>query len=969
MTQTISDTFVTGSGPTNGAQVTGYLASRFSTPPTLNSSPPGSYGADTITVTTGTDFGGPGQFRLPMTSGPDRTPTNEPFYVSFTYNGQVSWKYYSNVNAEDGGRGSIGIYGLLNGQGYQAKNFSPGTLPTDLATVSQTYGTQGAQGAQGTQGPQGPQGAQGSGTNLASYFVASNYGVSTSSSDNTAAIQSWLDAAGAAKGIAWIDSGTYVFSGQLNINYSELTIQGHTTAGFTPTTSLKYTGAAGAGTIASTTSYSSFPTSITLAAGNSLLASGTGVIESNVGNLTFTYTGNSGNVLTGVTFSFTNAFSYLPSGISQIIFAAGGKVWNPVINGRKRDGIRFNNLGLIFNNNAFNGVLVDLSGDGLALSPAYGTNHYFNGCIIGKTSPVSVYTGTLLNLNCGYTFVFANTQFIGGATAIQGVSSTSGANLPSTNFVNGMTIANGCSFASHGDQAILNPGYACTIVGPTVEPSASNVANFLVADWSGGTQLNDALNLTGGYYNDATSGSWITWRGGSISITGIGGGLAGSKLLTCTNFCGAISITGTSWTDGGSNTIIDGGNYAHNSVTIISNNWKGATAPVAGMGSAVTYLYETSAGTHYIDNISTSSVTATTINSSTGAFSSQVTVPLNAGPNTMGYNGGSYGTPYTDAATFKTSAGGWIEFSGTGSRSWSTSNPVAPVGSGYSLAGTVTSSATSSISLGQAYSATNPPSLYLSPVVAGTSYTFIAYVKATDGNPSRFYVNARWLTSSGAIVSNANSSTLTTSSAWQKSTFTATAPATAAYVSVLIYFIPPAGTTYLVNGQVVYISCISVSTNASSLWAAPNSTSSTGFSTSGILGGGQPATNFASGVNSTDLATVGQLPTLASLNGFPLTGGTITGSLDISGAGNGLKVAEGSNAKQGTATLSAGTVTVSNTSVTATSRIFLTVQSLGTVAVPQALAVTARTAGTSFTITSASITDTSVVAYEIFEVG
>jgi hypothetical protein len=75
------------------------------------------------------------------------------------------------------------------------------------------------------------------------------------------------------------------------------------------------------------------------------------------------------------------------------------------------------------------------------------------------------------------------------------------------------------------------------------------------------------------------------------------------------------------------------------------------------------------------------------------------------------------------------------------------------------------------------------------------------------------------------------------------------------------------------------------------------------------------------------------------------------------------------NPKQGTATLSAGTVTVSNTSVTATSRIFLTVQSLGTVAVPQALAVTARTPGTSFTITSASITDTSVVAYEIFEVG
>lgn len=82
----------------------------------------------------------------------------------------------------------------------------------------------------------------------------------------------------------------------------------------------------------------------------------------------------------------------------------------------------------------------------------------------------------------------------------------------------------------------------------------------------------------------------------------------------------------------------------------------------------------------------------------------------------------------------------------------------------------------------------------------------------------------------------------------------------------------------------------------------------------------------------------------------------------------GLKVAEGANAKQGVSTLVAGTVTVANTSVTATSRIQLTAQSLGTVTAPKALAVTARTAGTSFVITSADATDTSVVAWEIFEV-
>lgn len=92
-----------------------------------------------------------------------------------------------------------------------------------------------------------------------------------------------------------------------------------------------------------------------------------------------------------------------------------------------------------------------------------------------------------------------------------------------------------------------------------------------------------------------------------------------------------------------------------------------------------------------------------------------------------------------------------------------------------------------------------------------------------------------------------------------------------------------------------------------------------------------------------------------------------TADLDIDSAGRGLRVAEGSNAKQGTATLAAGTVTVANTSVTANSRIFLTAQNSG--AAPGALRVSARTAGTSFTITSTSGTDTSLVAWEIFEPG
>jgi hypothetical protein len=89
--------------------------------------------------------------------------------------------------------------------------------------------------------------------------------------------------------------------------------------------------------------------------------------------------------------------------------------------------------------------------------------------------------------------------------------------------------------------------------------------------------------------------------------------------------------------------------------------------------------------------------------------------------------------------------------------------------------------------------------------------------------------------------------------------------------------------------------------------------------------------------------------------------------LDIATAGKGLRVAEGSNAKMGTTALVAGSKVVSNTAVTANSRIYLTSQADG--GTPGWLRVSARTAGTSFTITSSSGTDTSTVAYLLIEPG
>ena len=83
-------------------------------------------------------------------------------------------------------------------------------------------------------------------------------------------------------------------------------------------------------------------------------------------------------------------------------------------------------------------------------------------------------------------------------------------------------------------------------------------------------------------------------------------------------------------------------------------------------------------------------------------------------------------------------------------------------------------------------------------------------------------------------------------------------------------------------------------------------------------------------------------------------------------AGKGLKVKEGANAKMGTLTLNGTTaVTVATTAVTATSRIFLTVQAPG--GTPAGVAyVSARTAGTSFSVKGIA-GDTSTVAWLIVE--
>ena len=87
-------------------------------------------------------------------------------------------------------------------------------------------------------------------------------------------------------------------------------------------------------------------------------------------------------------------------------------------------------------------------------------------------------------------------------------------------------------------------------------------------------------------------------------------------------------------------------------------------------------------------------------------------------------------------------------------------------------------------------------------------------------------------------------------------------------------------------------------------------------------------------------------------------------ALNLGSAGGGIAIAEGANARMGVATLAAGTVTVANTSVTATTRVATFRQAAGGTLGHLS---TTKVAGTSITINSSSATDTSTVAWVLLE--
>lgn len=104
-------------------------------------------------------------------------------------------------------------------------------------------------------------------------------------------------------------------------------------------------------------------------------------------------------------------------------------------------------------------------------------------------------------------------------------------------------------------------------------------------------------------------------------------------------------------------------------------------------------------------------------------------------------------------------------------------------------------------------------------------------------------------------------------------------------------------------------------------------------------------------------------------NAVTATTGNVTasnGNVVMSTAGKGIVLKSGSNARIGTGTLSGGTLTVANTSVTANTRVFLCDTTSGALTNVGSLTVV-TTAGTGFVVSSTNVLDTSTFNWMLVE--
>jgi hypothetical protein len=163
-----------------------------------------------------------------------------------------------------------------------------------------------------------------------------------------------------------------------------------------------------------------------------------------------------------------------------------------------------------------------------------------------------------------------------------------------------------------------------------------------------------------------------------------------------------------------------------------------------------------------------------------------------------------------------------------------------------------------------------------------------------------------------------------------------------------------AGTTILQSGAVRTTDALAAGTTPSVIILSPTSSVFAGVSSIHLLGESQDGTGQPQILMGAAFAIAATTAAVVEVHG----------DVAIATAGNGLQVKGGANARIGSATLAAGTVTVANTSVTASTQVYVNHHSIG----PNAGVLGYTTIpGTSFTINSTNGADANSVVWLLVE--
>jgi hypothetical protein len=593
-------------------------------------------------------------------------------------------------------------------------------------------------------------------------------------------------------------------------------------------------------------------------------------------------------------------------------------------------GIRFEGLFIQAASASFTGWLIDAQ-----KTPGGSDTAYLgiSDCTIGGAYATAA---ALVCLNGAHDVAFDRVQFYSAQVGVlgkltQGIDPTGGFAI-SVQF-------NSCSFALFTTSAIRNADESWDI-NAVFEPSPTGGAS---AYSHAPGILGRGVMFRNCWMGDVVAGqtgAWINYGGTALSIIGgmIANNTGGSMVTFDENNCRGFAVIGTALVGEGGYGISWGATTGASNVVILGVDWAGSWITALNNIPAGSLYTTPSNATPQFSALSVpGTLTAGNFVSAGGLTTASAALGINVGANLLTAN----------QASFESGVTGW------------TPNYNCTVAQVTTQALDGTHSLRITATAAQVDTSVTLPviSRVTTGVTVGLTYTAFAsvYAATTARNISAdiyFYNSSDTLlvTIGGAVISAALN-------AWtQTPAISLVAPAGATKVAMTVRILNAAAS------EIFFLDNAQIAQGTSTTWA-PGGVSVApqhNFTATGLgFFGATPAVKPAATTEiKAALATFGLL-TDGGASPLDLDGGQLS-----AGA---LKVTEGANAKQGTATLVAGTVTVANTSVTANSRIYLTAQSLGTVTAPQALAVTARTAATSFTIRSAGATDTSVIAYEIFE--